>query len=332
MSWRVILKKVAIALVTLLLASLLTFVLLRIMPGDAVYMWAQTLARERGIDIDEARRQVILMINYDPDEPILSQMAKYYGGLVRGNLGESFVYRGKTVNDLVAYALPWTLLIVVFSLFLSFFIGVNLGSVMAWNRKTIITPIITVYATITSAVPFFIFAILLQILFCFNLGWFPMSGAYDVGVAPGFNIKFFTNVLWHAAMPITTYVITQLGGWALLMKGSATSVLGEDYVFAANARGIPSNIIRNKYVMKNAMLPLFTTVAMNFGFMIGGAVLIENTFKYPGMGSYIANAVSQRDLAVWQGMLIVCSAAIIAANFLAEIVYTKLDPRIKAEN
>jgi peptide/nickel transport system permease protein len=332
MSWRVILKKIAVALVTLLLASLLTFVLLRFMPGDVVYMWAQTLARERGIDINEARRQVILMINYDPDEPILSQMARYYGGLIRGNLGESFVYRGKTVNDLAAYALPWTLLIVVLSLFLSFFIGVQLGGVMAWNRKTVVTPIITVYSTITSAVPFFIFAILLQILFCFNLRWFPMSGAYDVGVRPGFNIKFFINVLWHAAMPVATYVITQLGGWALLMKGSATSVLGEDYIFAAHARGIPGNIIRKKYVMKNAMLPLFTAVAMNFGFMIGGAVLIENTFKYPGMGSYISTAVSQRDYAVWQGMLLVCSAAVIAANLLAEIVYTKLDPRIKVEN
>ncbi len=331
MSVKYFIKKILIAFATLLMASFLTFCLLRLMPGDAVFNWARTLAQERGIEIDEARRQVILMINYDPDEPFLSQLGRYYGNLAQGNLGDSFIYRGKKVNDLVAYALPWTLLVVSLSLVLSFFIGIQVGGVMAIKRKSIINPLITVYATITSAVPFYIFAILLQILFCFQLGWFPMNGAYDIWVTPGFNAEFFGSVLMHAAMPVATYVLTQLGTWALLMKGSAISVLGEDYVNAARARGIPDSIIRRKYVMKNAMLPLFTSVAMSFGFMMGGAVLIENTFKYPGMGSYIASAVSQRDLAVWQGMLLVTGSAVILANLIAEIVYSKLDPRIKME-
>lgn len=332
MSLRYFAKKLGIAVLTLSIVSLLTFFLLRFMPGDAVYNWARQLSIEQGIDIQEARRQVILMINYNPEEPIFSQFARYYGNLLRGNLGDSFIYRGKTVNSLAAYAMPWTLLIVTLSLLLSFFIGTQVGGVMAWKRKSILTPIITVYATVTSAVPFYIFAILLQIFLCFNLGWFPMNGAYDIWVTPGFNLEFIGNVLWHAAMPVLAYVITQLGGWALLMKGSAVSILGEDYITAADARGIPPNTIRRKYVMKNAMLPLFTSVAMQFGMMMGGAVLVENTFRYPGMGSYITNAITQRDLAVWQGMLLITSSAVILANLLADMVYGKMDPRIRMED
>ncbi|MCL2060743.1 MAG: ABC transporter permease [Oscillospiraceae bacterium] len=331
MSLRYFGKKLGVALLTLTLVSLITFFLLRMMPGDAVFNWARQLSNEQGIDIQEARRQVILMINYNPDEPLRYQFVRYYGNLLRGNLGDSFIYKGKTVNSLAAYAMPWTLLIVVLSLFCSFFLGTQLGGYMAWRRKSILTPIMTMYSTITNAVPFYIFAILLQVFLCFNLGWFPMNGAYDAWVTPGFNFDFIVNVLWHAAMPVLAYVITQLGGWALQMKGSAISILGEDYINAANARGIPSSIIRRKYVIKNAMLPLFTSVSMQFGMMLGGAVLIENTFRYPGMGSYIANAITQRDLAVWQGMLLITSAAILCANFLAEMVYSKMDPRIKVE-
>jgi len=331
MSLRYFVKKIGISILTLTLVSLITFFLLRMMPGDAVFNWARQLSNEQGIDIEEARRQVILMINYNPDEPLSSQFVRYYGNLLRGNLGDSFIYRGKTVNSLAAYAMPWTLLIVVLSLFLSFFLGTQLGGFMAWRRKSILTPVITMYSTITNAVPFYIFAILLQIFLCFNLGLFPMSGAHSYYVTPGFNLEFILDVLWHAAMPILAYVITQLGGWALQMKGSAISILGEDYINAASARGIPSNTIRRKYVMKNAMLPLFTSVAMQFGMMIGGAVLIENTFRYPGMGSYISNAITQRDLAVWQGMLLITSASIICANLIADMVYSKMDPRIKIE-
>lgn len=331
MPFKYILKKAGIALLTVAMASVMTFCLLRAMPGDAVYNLARTMAQEKGIEFEEAKRLVTQMINYDPDEPILQQMGRYYGGLARGNLGTSFVYQTKTVNEIIAYAMPWTLFVVTIALLLSFFLGSKLGGLAGYKRKSFLNPIISVYSTITSAVPDYIFAILFQILFCFALGWFPMNGAYDVMVTPGFNLPFFGSVLYHATLPILTFVITRMGMWALSMKGNTTSVLGEDYITAAYARGLHERTIRRKYINKNAMLPLLTTLAVTFGTMVGGATLIENTFVYPGMGQYLGTATGQRDYTVMQGILLVIAIAIVLANFCVEIIYSKLDPRIKEE-
>lgn len=330
MNTRYLLKRIGTALLTLVLASLLTFCLLRAMPGDIFETRARELSKSRGIDLDEAKRMVTAMMNYDPDEPLGQQLSRYYGQLLRGNLGTSF-YQEKTVNEIVAYALPWTLLVVTVSLTVCFLLGTRMGALMAWNRKSLANPLITIYATITTAIPFFIFAVLFQMVFCFKLGWLPVNGAYDIQTTPGFNLPFILSVIEHAASPIIVYVLTGLGGWALSMKGSATSILGEDYINAANARGIPDRIIRKKYMMKNAMLPLITNLALSFGTMFGGAVLIERTFIYPGMGTFLNKATDTRDFPVMQGMLLVISVAVIVANLLSEFLYSKLDPRIKRE-
>lgn len=330
MSFKYILKRLGVALLSIMLASVLTFCLLRAMPGDIFETKARELSKSRGIDLDEAKRMVSMMISYDPNEPLLSQMKSYYGQLLRGNLGTSF-YQDQSVNEVIAYALPWTMLVVTISLGLCFLLGTKMGGMMAWNRKSIINPIVTLYATITTAIPFFIFAVLFQMVFCFGLGWLPVNGAYDINTTPGFNLPFILSVIEHALSPIIVYVLTGLGTWALTMKGSATNVLGEDYINAAHARGIPESIIRKRYMMKNAMLPLITNLAISFGTMFGGAVLIERTFVYPGMGTFMDKATNNRDFPVMQGMLLVISIAVIAANFLSEMLYVKLDPRIKRE-
>ncbi|GHU77350.1 peptide ABC transporter permease [Clostridia bacterium] len=330
MSARYFLKRLGFALITLVLSSVLTFCLVRAMPGDIFEVKARELSKSRGIDIDEAKRIVSAMVNYNPEEPLPSQLKRYYSGLLHGNLGTSF-YQDKSVNELVAYALPWTLFVVTISLFVCFLLGTRMGGLMAWNRRSIVNPIVTIYATVTSAVPFFIFAVLFQMVFCFTLGWLPINGAYNIYTTPGFNLPFIASVLLHAISPITVYILTSLGGWALSMKGSSVNVLGEDYINAAHARGIPPSIIRKRYMMKNAMLPLITNLALTFGTMFGGAVLIERTFVYPGMGTFLNRATDNRDFPVTQGMLLVISLAVIIANILSELLYSKLDPRIKRE-
>ena len=330
MSAKYLLKRIGIGLITLILSSVMTFCLLRAMPGDIFETKARELSRTRGIDLDEAKRMVSAMINYDPEEPLLQQIGRYYAQLLQGNLGTSF-YQDKSVNEIIAYALPWTLFVVTISLSICFFLGTRMGGMMAWNRRSIVNPIVTVYATITTAIPFFIFAVLFQMVFCFTLGWFPINGAYSINTTPGFNLPFIGSVLWHAFSPIFVYVLTGLGGWALSMKGSSINVLGEDYITAANARGIPSSVIRKRYMMKNAMLPLITNLALTFGTMFGGAVLIERTFVYPGMGTFLSRATDNRDFPVMQGMLLIISLAVIVANILSELLYSRLDPRIKRE-
>lgn len=327
----VILKRILISLVTVFMAVLLVFFILRAMPGSAVENMARGMAQSLNIPLEAAYDRVVAMINYDPTEPIFQQLFRYIGGLLQGNLGTSMIYQSITVNQIVIKAMPWTVFVLSISLTISFFIGTNLGALMAWKRKTIIDPIISGYAIVTTAIPNFIVGILLLVVFSFSLQWFPVNGAYNPNIEPGFTLEFILSCLHHAALPIMTYVITTLGMWALTMKGSAVNVLGEDYVNAAYIRGVSDKKIMKNYVKKNAMLPMITSLAVNFGFMLGGSPLIENTFGYPGMGYYIGQATGQRDFTLMQGLLLITSLAVILANLFADLVYCKLDPRVKIE-
>mgnify|MGYP003901614063 CR=1 FL=1 len=299
------------------------------MPGDVVEMLSRTEAQTRGIDLEDARKIVINMINYDPDEPIIRQMSRYYGALLRGNLGTSMFSRTLTVNEIIAETLPWTMFVLSISLIVSFSIGTKLGSLMAWKRTSFINQIVSIYSIITTAIPNFIFGILLILVFCVALNWFPISGAYSPHLKPAFTLEFILDIFYHAALPMLTYILTTVGGWALQMKGVAINVLGEDYVMAARARGIPDGLMMKRYVKKNAMLPMVTSLALSFGGMVGGSTLIESTFSYPGMGAFLAQAVAQRDYTMMQGMLLVTSFAIIVANLIADFIYAKLDPRVR---
>ena len=331
MSTHYILKRLGIAVLTIAVSSILSFVLLRCMPGDIFQNQARERARALNIPLDEAYRQIVLQYNYDPSEPMLKQAARYYGGILHGNLGVSMYNPGRTVNDYVAYALPWTLFIVCIALALSFFLGIGLGGVMAWRRKGWLSSFIMLFCTITSSIPVFVFAFLLMVFFVFQLGWFPMSGAYDIMVDPGFNLPFFLSACYHAVLPIFTFVLVSMGSWALQMKASGIAVMGEDFIFAARARGIPESVIRTRYVMRNAMLPIVTSVAIVFSGMIGNGAFVESVYIYPGMGKILAEASGRRDFSVMQGVLLIISVTTILANFIVELFYSKLDPRIKRE-
>ena len=319
------------ALLTIGVSSFLSFILLRSMPGDIIENQARDLSRSQGIPLTEARRQIVQQYNYDPAEPMMDQAARYYGGLLQGNLGISMKNPARTVNDYVAYALPWTLFIVLTALALSFFLGIGMGGYMAWHRKGWASGFLTLFCTITSSIPVFVFAFLLMLVFVFILDWFPMNGPYDIMVDPGFNIPFILSVCYHAVLPVFTFVLVSMGNWALQMKASGIAVMGEDFIFAAHARGIPESIIRTRYVMRNAMLPIVTSVAIVFSGMIGNGAFVEGTYIYPGMGKILATASGGGDFSVMQGILLIISVTTILANFIVELFYSKLDPRIKTE-
>lgn len=331
MTIKYVLKKIGMALLTILATSVLTFCLLRAMPGDVFYTQARDLARTQGLPLETAYVQVIQRYNYNPDEPLLQQLGRYYGSLLKGNLGNSMVYQSKTVNDLVAYAMPWTLFISVLSLSITFLLGITLGSLMVWHRKGFLNVLITTFCTITSSIPVFVWAFLLMIVFVFQLGWFPINGSYDISCTPGFNLPFIGSVLYHAVLPVMTYVLSTMGLWALQMKSSGISIMGEDFINAAYARGISDRVIRKRYMMRNAMLPVVTMLAVTFAMMISTGSFVETTYSYPGMGIQFSAASGQRDYTAMQGLLLVMSCCTILANLITEFIYAKLDPRIRVE-
>lgn len=322
------LRRMALLLATIFLAMTITFLIIHFMPGDPVENMALNLVNDEGLDYDSAYRNAKSMLNYDPDIPLIQQYTKYVSGLLSGNLGMSLQYK-KPVIEIIAGALPWTLLVLSVSLLLSFLIGILVGMYIAWKRKTILDPILSVYASVVGAIPEYIIAFLLIILFAVNLQWFPSRGAYSSDVVPGMNLPFIMSVFSHMFLIVAAYVIDGVGSWAINMKANAMNTLGEDYITSARARGLPDSRIVTHYVGRNAMLPLVTHLAISFGLIFGGSPIIERLFVYPGIGFYMNQAIANRDYLLMQGLFLMVTVTVVFANFFAEMLYSALDPRVR---
>ncbi len=320
-------KKIFTVILTILFATSITFFAIRSMPGDPVDSMAMGMLQQ-GMDYAEAYEKAKAMLNYDPDIPMIEQYVGYIGKLLQGDLGMSITSK-QNVTDIIAATIPWTVFVLSCSLTIAFGIGVLVGMFVSLKRGTIFDPILSVFASITGSLPDYIMGFLLVLLFATTLRWFPARGAYGTGVEVGFNIPFMLDVLYHATLPIMTYVVTGLGGWALAMKGSSVSVLGEDYIMAATARGLSEKRIRTKYVGRNAILPLITTLTISIGLLFGGSPLVENLFSYPGVGFYLNQAIANRDYPLMQGLFLMITVAVVVSSLVAELTYSLLDPRIR---
>ena len=321
-------KRLLLILFTVLFSTTITFFVIRLMPGDPVETMAVNIHAGMGVSWEEAVEQAKARLNYDPDIPLAKQYISYLGQIVRGDLGDSILRRAP-VSEIIAEVLPWTLLVSSVALLISFLLGTLLGVYCGWKRKSLLNKLMTAYDSVIGSVPAFIIGFLLIILFSVKLGWLPMRGNYDTDLTPGWNSAFIASVAKHAVLPILTWVLTSVGGWALGMRALAVSVLGEDYIISAKARGLRQRRIVGSYVGRNAILPQITQLAITFGSMFAGSVLVENTFNYPGMGYFFSSAISGRDYPLMQGMFLVLTIAIVLANQAAEILYSVIDPRIR---
>lgn len=321
-------NKFLIALFTVVMAVTITFVLIRNMPGDIIYSKAMEIVSSEGIPFDIAYERAEALYGAQLEGPLYLQYVRYMKDMMTGDLGESIFYKIPVI-DIILKAVPWTAFVCSISIIISFFIGSRLGLLVATKRKGILNSLVNAYASVTDATPDFITALLLLIIFSVTLGWFPLKGAYDISVDPGFNIPFIISVLYHAILPIAAYTIENIGGWALVMKASAMDILGEDYLTAAKAKGLKERTIRKKYIRKNAILPPFTSLTIAFGAMIGGSALIESTFAYPGIGFYFTAAIGMRDYTLMQGLFLFTTVAMVIANLAADIIYYFLDPRVR---
>lgn len=235
-----------------------------------------------------------------------------------------------TANSLIRTRLPWTLFVSSVALFLSFFIGKAIGSIAAQKRGRTVDKLASGYIAISGSIPDYLVALLLVILFAYRLKWFPAQNNYNAfEVTPGFNFPFLLNVLYYAFLPILAYTIVQTGNWILHMRGSCISVLGEDYILAARARGLSERTVRNKYLRKNALLPLVTQLGVSFGALFGGATLMESIFNYPGIGLEISSRVITKDYMVVQGLIFFSAAMVILINLIVDLIYPLVDPRVR---
>ncbi|WFO75158.1 ABC transporter permease [Desulfurococcaceae archaeon MEX13E-LK6-19] len=326
MNW--IIKRAILAFLTIYFAASLTFVVVRSMPGDPIDALTQQLVYQYHMTYEEARALAESIAPYVPKGNIFEEYIDYMSKFLRGDLGVSISYStGTPVVELLADRIPWTVLVVATSLIISFGAGILIGMLMAYKHGGRLDSALALIFSITRSLPEYIVAIIMLSIFAFQLKWFPTRGAYSV--EPGFTLEFVYDVLYHAALPIMTWVIVHIGGWALGMRGSTISVLGEDYITYARARGIPSRRIVFTYIGRNAILPIFTSFMISLGFMFGGSIFIEYIFSYPGVGLMLYQAITNRDWYLMLGTFDIIVIAVVTGTFLADILYGFLDPRIR---
>jgi peptide/nickel transport system permease protein len=325
-------QKLLKTLLTIFVVTTLIFFMIRLLPGDPVDQFVNQLVVQYGTPVHEARDQAASLFAIDLNKPLHLQYLDYMGNLLRGNLGTSILSPGTPVTAIIQRFLPWTIFSVGTGLLLSFTLGVTLGLLMAYRRNSWFDHLATVLASLFSSVPNYLTAILLVVWLGVQWKIVPiaqMRGSLSPGMQPHLSWAFIQDVFFHAALPITTYVLTSIGGWMISMKSSSVAVLGEDYVTVAKARGLKEWRITTAYVGRNAALPLFTQLAIVIGFAMGGSFLIEQIFKYQGIGYILGDSISRRDYTVMQGVFLVITLSVVFANFFADLLYSWLDPRIK---
>jgi len=325
-------RRGAKALFTVFVVITLTFFLVRLMPGNPVEVFINGLMQQYGFSYDEAKNQAAALFAIDLDAPLYLQYLSYLRSLLQGDLGTSLLSSGIPVSNIILRFLPWTIFSVGLGLCISFTLGIVLGMIMAYRRESAADHVLSALASVLSSVPNYLTAMMLVVFL--GVQWklvniAAMRGSMSPGVQPGFSWPFVRDVLYHASLPIVTYVITTIGTWMLTMKSSTISTLGEDYVIVAKARGLPERRITTAYVGRNAALPLFTQLTIAIGFIVGGSLLIESIFVYQGIGLVLLNSIAQRDYPVMQGVFLIITISVIVANLLADVLYSRLDPRIK---
>ncbi len=327
-----ILRRLVVAFIKVLIVITLTFFLIRMMPTNPVEVYINELITQYGMSADEARNQAAALLAIDLDAPLSQQYFQYMLGLAQGNLGTSFRSKGTPVGAMIAQFLPWTLFSVGVSLLISFALGMLLGMWSAYRRESVGDHVITTLSSIFSSIPNYLVGIMLVVLLGVQWKLLPitqMRGSMSPGMKPGFTLEFIKDIFFHAALPIATYVLTTVGGWTLAMKSSTIATLGEDYVTVAKARGLSEGRIITGYVGRNASLPLFTSLAISIGFIVGGSTLIEFIFVYQGVGQLLLTSITSRDYPVMQGIFLIITFTVILANLLAEFLYSRLDPRVR---
>lgn len=322
--WRFLGGRTAFYLFTLWAAITINFFLPRMMKGDAV---TQYLARNRNVS-PEAADALRSLLGLDTDKSLWQQYLDYWALLLRGDLGVSLLHGLRPVTEVIGQALPWTIGLVGFATLVSFAIGTIGGAIVGWRRGSRLDALIPI-TTFLSTIPYFWLGLLAIALFAVNLGWFPIGKAYGVGMTPEFSPEFIGQVVHHGTLPAATIIIASLGGWMLGMRNMMLTVLDEDYVMVAEAKGMPSRRVLWGYAARNAVLPQIQSFALSIGFIVGGTIVMEMVFSYPGVGKLLLDATNAKDYALMQGVFLVITLSVLLANLLADVAYAFLDPRTR---
>lgn len=311
--------------VTFLAAVTINFALPHVAPGDPLrYLIGQEV---ESLTVEQRQE---LLATYGLDQPIYEQYIDYLLGIPQGELGTSLMY-SQPVVDVLLQRLPWTLLLVGTALVISTASGTLLGAWSAWREgERVDIGLMTLLVTAESAPAFWV-GMLLITVFVSWLGWFPSYGVSSMGVS-GLSLGTFIDIAVHLALPLVTLTLARVGGIYLIARGSVLTTLGEDFLLFTRAKGLSNRDVLVRHALPNSLLPIYTRFTLQLGSLVGGAVVVETVFSYPGLGLLIYDAAIARDYPLLQGAFLVLTVTVIAANIVADLTYPLLDPRMNDPN
>lgn len=320
-----LLKRLGIYAIAGWAAITLNFFIPRMMPGDPVSVMFASFRGKLKPEAMEALKQTFGFT----DGPLLDKYFTYLKHLFNGDLGISTAYFPEKVSSIIISGLSWTLLLVGTSLIISFIIGTFIGIFIAWRRDGKLDSILPPTFSFISSFPYFFTAMLLLYFLGFKMGWFPIRHAYNSDLIPGLNMPFIKSSIHHAILPASTLIFMGIGGWMLQMRNNMMGTISTDYISYAKSKGLSQKRIMIFYAARNAILPIVTSFGMAIGFILNGTILTEIIFSYPGQGYILFQAVQAQDFQLMQGIFLTITLAVLAANWLIDILVLILDPRTR---
>ncbi|MEM2207993.1 MAG: ABC transporter permease [Sulfolobales archaeon] len=316
-----LLSRLLRVLVVFFIIVLLNFLLPRAMPGDP----ASILANEYNLPSDTVR---VLRSLWKLDRPLHEQFFAYLESLFTGQWGYSYKYYPMAVYELVMERLPWTLLLQgITSMTVSIF-GIVMGIIAGWRRGTKVDISVTLSAIVVYAIPYYWLALMMQYAFGYILRIFPVAHAITPGITHTNFLEYVADVIWHLTLPVVAVTLTAYASYTLVTRNSMVDVLEEDFIFVAKAKGLPESVVM-RHAMRNALLPPLTMLAIRLGHIVGGAVITETVFSYPGVGYLIYESIIYKDYPVLNAAFFMLAITVIVANFIADMLYAVVDPRIR---
>nr|WP_244857383.1 ABC transporter permease [Thermotoga neapolitana] len=324
-----LLRRFIFLLITYIVATTIVFILPRVIPGNPLSQILSNLSRVAQANPEAIRAaEKTLMEEFGFGKPWYVQYFEFITKALRGDLGTSITFYPRKVIDLIIPVIPWTLALLLPATVVAWILGNSLGALAAYKRNTWIDKGVLTTSLIVSQIPYYWLGMIFIFFFGVKLGWLPVQGAYSQGTIPNLSWSFFIDVLKHYIMPFASIVVSAMGGWAIGMRLMVIYELGSDYAMFSEYLGMKDKRIF-RYVFRNSLLPQVTGLALSLGGVLGGSLITEIVFNYPGTGYLLFRALTTLDYPLIQGIFVILIASIYLANFVVDFVYALIDPRIR---
>lgn len=330
MTIQYVLRRFGIFLLIIWTTATINFMVPRMAPGDPVQAMLGTMEAQ-GARVENSAEMInAFRARFGLDDPIWLQYLKYLFAMARFDLGYSLAYFPATVTSIIRTAMPYTIGLLTVTTLVTFTLGILAGALLVWHATPQALRWLITLFMVLAPIPYYLLAMVFIFVFSFWLGIFPHSGITTVGrvSSGGFDLRQVIDMIYHSILPALSIIVAGVGGWALGMRGMMVTVLGEDYLTLAEAKGLHDRRIFLRYALRNAMLPQFTGLAISLGFIVSGATIVEYLFSYPGMGYQLYRSITSSDYPMIQGITFFLVLSVASAIFVIDLLYPRLDPRI----